>query len=86
MEIRLEKINLHVEGSDIKPRSFNPTTGSCDLCFITEYTLDQGIECLKANSIQIIQGPVKRSGATSELMSVYFRDPDNNLIEFSNQL
>lgn len=31
--------------------------------------------------MEIIEGPVLRTGATGPIMSVYFRDPDGNLIE-----
>ena len=33
--------------------------------------------------IDIIEGPVRRTGATGPIWSVYFRDPDQNLIEVS---
>jgi catechol 2,3-dioxygenase-like lactoylglutathione lyase family enzyme len=42
------------------------------------------LEHLKSNGIEIIEGPVRRTGAMGPIMSVYFRDPDLNLIEVSN--
>ena len=36
---------------------------------------------LQQESVEIIEGPVLRTGATGPIMSVYFRDPDGNLIE-----
>jgi catechol 2,3-dioxygenase-like lactoylglutathione lyase family enzyme len=41
---------------------------------------------LTACGVGIIEGPVERSGAVGRLRSVYFRDPDGNLIEVSNEL
>ena len=35
-------------------------------------------------NIKIVEGPVKRIGATSNLLSIYCNDPDGNLIEISN--
>ena len=36
--------------------------------------------------VNIIEGPVKRTGADGPIESFYFRDPDLNLIEVSNYL
>jgi catechol 2,3-dioxygenase-like lactoylglutathione lyase family enzyme len=41
---------------------------------------------LNAEGVAIIEGPVRRTGATGPILSVYFRDPDRNLIEVSNPL
>ena len=38
---------------------------------------------LKEEGIEIIDGPVARTGAVGALVSVYCRDPDGNLIELS---
>ncbi len=58
--------------------------GALDLCFITETPLADVIARLKEHGIVIIDGPVENTGALGPMMSVYFRDPDGNLIEVSN--
>jgi catechol 2,3-dioxygenase-like lactoylglutathione lyase family enzyme len=42
------------------------------------------IQELKAKGVQVIAGPVYRTGATGKIISAYFRDPDGNLLEVSN--
>jgi catechol 2,3-dioxygenase-like lactoylglutathione lyase family enzyme len=39
---------------------------------------------LDSCGVAIIEGPVAKTGATGPLRSVYFRDPDLNLVEVSN--
>ena len=39
---------------------------------------------LQQNGVLIIEGIVEREGANGLLKSIYFRDPDGNLIELSN--
>lgn len=41
------------------------------------------IDHLHATGVEVIEGPVPRTGATGSILSVYFRDPDANLIEVS---
>jgi catechol 2,3-dioxygenase-like lactoylglutathione lyase family enzyme len=79
-----QKINLHEIGKEFEPKAYRPTPGSADLCFITTVPLADVIKHLRRSDIQIIEGPVKRTGAIGRLESVYFRDPDLNLIEVSN--
>ncbi|KAB2865112.1 MAG: VOC family protein [Anaerolineae bacterium] len=81
-----QKINLHQVGLEFEPKAYRPTTGSADLCFITLTLLTEVIEHLRRCNIEIIEGPVQRSGALGPMVSVYFRDPDLNLIEVSNYL
>lgn len=81
-----QKINLHVYGREFEPKALKPTPGSADLCFITETPLKQVIEHLEKNNVTVSEGPVSRTGAVGEILSVYFRDPDGNLIEVSNYL
>ena len=79
-----QKINLHPAGNEYDPRAKHPVPGSGDFCLITKTPLDDVIVHLGACSVVIIEGPVDKTGATGTLKSVYFRDPDENLVEVSN--
>ena len=81
-----QKINLHEAGREWEPKAHRPTPGSADLCFITLTPLADVVEHLRRCGVEIIEGPVKRTGANGPITSVYFRDPDLNLIEVSNYL
>ena len=78
------KINLHQVGNEFEPKAAHPVAGSADLCLIAEDTLDDVILELTALNVVIEEGPVARTGALGRMRSVYFRDPDQNLIEVSN--
>ncbi|MBK4734878.1 VOC family protein [Noviherbaspirillum pedocola] len=79
-----QKINLHRHGHEFEPKAQRPTPGSADLCFITDTPLDEAAARIRAAGVEIIEGPVRRTGAQGPILSVYFRDPDANLIEVSN--
>lgn len=79
-----QKINLHQTGKEFEPKAALPTPGSADLCFITSFPLDQIIAHLHTCDVEIVEGPVSRTGAMGPIESVYIRDPDGNLIEIAN--
>jgi catechol 2,3-dioxygenase-like lactoylglutathione lyase family enzyme len=81
-----QKINLHQKGREFEPKAEYPTSGSADLCFIAETDIHDVLEKLKLKNIEIIEGIVERTGALGKIKSVYFRDPDLNLIEVSNYI
>jgi catechol 2,3-dioxygenase-like lactoylglutathione lyase family enzyme len=79
-----QKINLHPASAPLKPHALHPTPGSADLCFITSTPLAEVIAQLADAGVAIEAGPVERTGAAGPISSIYFRDPDGNLIELSN--
>jgi catechol 2,3-dioxygenase-like lactoylglutathione lyase family enzyme len=81
-----QKINLHEVGKEFEPKAWRPTPGSADLCFITRTPIAQVIEHARLFGVEVELGPVERTGARGYLISVYIRDPDQNLIEISNDL
>lgn len=81
-----QKINLHQQGAEFEPKSAKPTPGSADLCFLTDTPMDTVLEHLKLMGQKVEQGPVRRTGAEHPILSVYLRDPDDNLVEVSNLL
>jgi catechol 2,3-dioxygenase-like lactoylglutathione lyase family enzyme len=78
-----QKINLHQHGKEFEPKAQHPTPGSADLCLLTSSTPAEVIEHLRQQNVVIEEGPVRRTGARGPIDSVYFRDPDGNLIEVS---
>ena len=79
-----QKFNLHPAGNEYKPRATTAIPGTGDVCLITETPIADVVLHLENFGIKIILGPVPKTGATGTITSVYFRDPDGNLIEVSN--
>jgi len=79
-----QKINLHQHGEEFEPKALAPTPGSADLCVIASTPLADVAAHLRECGVEVIEGPVARTGATGAMVSLYFRDPDGNLIEVSN--
>ncbi len=83
-EFSEHKINLHEAGKEFEPKALRPTPGSGDVCFITRTPLELVIGHLRSSDVEILEGPVKRTGARGPIESVYIRDPDGNLVEIAN--
>lgn len=79
-----QKINLHPAGREFEPKAERPTPGSADFCLITETPVAEVKDHLRNLGIVIEEGPVRRTGACHPILSLYFRDPDCNLVEVSN--
>ena len=76
-----QKINLQDRGTETPTKARVPTLGSGDFCLIAGVALDSVIEHLAREQIALEAGPVPRRGALGALRSIYFRDPDGNLVE-----
>jgi len=79
-----QKINLHEVGKEFEPKAAKATSGSADLCLITDFPLSDVVNHFSKLGVLIEEGPVKRTGAIGSITSLYIRDPDGNLIEVSN--
>ncbi|MBM87181.1 MAG: VOC family virulence protein [Gammaproteobacteria bacterium] len=84
------KINFHMpelwQDPEFTLRGHTAAPGSGDICFIWEGSQDDLVSTLNSAGADIELGPVPRTGGmnegSTEGVSIYSRDPDNNLIEF----
>jgi len=76
-----QKINLQDRSTDTPTKALAPAIGSGDFCLIAAAPLDDVLAHLRAQDVPIVAGPVARRGALGPMRSVYFRDPDGNLVE-----
>jgi len=81
-----QKINVHQANRTFEPKAARPTPGAGDFCLITRRPLDELIAHLHERDVPIELGPIERNGALGAMTSVYFRDPDDNLVEVSRYL
>ena len=60
--------------------------GSGNFCLLTDTPVAEAAALLAATGVEIVDGPGERAGAAGPILSIYFRDPDGNLVEVSNAL
>jgi catechol 2,3-dioxygenase-like lactoylglutathione lyase family enzyme len=78
-----QQLNVHGPGSTPEPRASEPVRpGNSDLCFVWRGTPDEARDHLASKGVEIVSGPVERTGARGAGTSFYFRDPDGSLLEF----
>jgi catechol 2,3-dioxygenase-like lactoylglutathione lyase family enzyme len=84
LEFGTSKINLHLAGQEFAPHAARPLPGSADLCLVTSAPPERILAHLDAEHVPVELGPVPRTGASRPIISVYVRDPDDNLIELAS--
>jgi catechol 2,3-dioxygenase-like lactoylglutathione lyase family enzyme len=79
-----QKFNVRPTGAPNWITAESELPGSLDLCFVSSTPMAEIIAHLQACGVAITNGPVPQVGAIGTLSSVYFRDPDNNLLEIGS--
>lgn len=80
-----QKISL--QDAQTAPEIARATTpGSGNFCLVTNVPMVEIVSKLVELGVEIVAGPGEREGAVGKILSVYFHDPDRNLVEVSNQL
>ena len=86
IQVGESKINVHPEGYTASLRGPTATPGCADICFVWEGTVEECQKMLKDAGVEVIRGPAPRPGGrgrgTVPSLSLYCRDPDENLLEF----
>jgi catechol 2,3-dioxygenase-like lactoylglutathione lyase family enzyme len=77
------KINVHEVGHTFEPKAASPTPGAADFCLIADEAIEAVEAHLRRENVAVEAGPIRRTGARGEMISLYFRDPDGNLVEVS---
>lgn len=75
-----QKINLQTLGQETRNHA---CIGSGDLCLVTTWSSAEVLSRLAREGIRVVEGPVAKAGALGPITSIYFNDPDGNLIEVS---
>jgi catechol 2,3-dioxygenase-like lactoylglutathione lyase family enzyme len=81
-----QKINVHARDWPDTPGYLGarkPSVGGADFCLEWQGTVDEVLALLKTNGIAVESGPGPRQCARGVSTSVYFRDPDDNLVELT---
>ena len=80
------KINVHPEGFTADLRGPTAVPGCTDICFVWDGSAEECKQMLDNAGVEVIRGPGPRKGARAggklPAVSLYARDPDDNLLEW----
>ena len=75
-------LSIHQAGNGFDLVARQPTVGAADLCFRWNGSIAGAAALLQEHGVAVIEGPTPRRTADGlPSQSVYFRDPDGNLLE-----
>lgn len=76
------QLSIHQFGNGVELVAARPTPGSVDICFRIGKPIEAAVRLLEGQGVEIIDGPSPRTDNEGwPSRSVYFRDPDGNLVE-----
>ena len=81
-----QKINVHARDWPERPGYLGarrPSVGGADFCVVWDGSVQDVLDLLARNGIAVEAGPGPRTCARGVSTSVYVRDPDDNLVEFT---
>jgi catechol 2,3-dioxygenase-like lactoylglutathione lyase family enzyme len=78
-----QKLDIRQKGREFSQGTENLAPGTIDICFVVADPIEDIKKELESRNIPI-QGIAERTGATGKVFSIYFHDPDYNMIEVSN--
>ena len=82
LQIGANRMNVHPASAPAAPHATQPTPGSVDLCLRWDGPIEDAAALLARHGVAVIEGPVPRPAADGAWgRSLYFRDPDGNLLE-----
>jgi catechol 2,3-dioxygenase-like lactoylglutathione lyase family enzyme len=75
-------LSVHQEGNGIDLVARRPAPGTADFCFQWDGPIESAMALLESHGVAIEVGPVpRRTNRMVKSNSIYFRDPDENLVE-----
>jgi catechol 2,3-dioxygenase-like lactoylglutathione lyase family enzyme len=80
-----QKISLQ-DAASLPAIARGTVPGSGNFCLLAADPVEILVDRLARRGIEVLAGPDERIGAIGPIRSVYFRDPDGNLVEVSNPL
>lgn len=82
LQVGASRISVHLDASPASPHAKTPVPGSADFCMRWDGPIEAAEARLVAENVEVVEGPVPRPAADGRPgQSVYFRDPDGNLLE-----
>ena len=75
-------LSIHQAGNGLGLVARQPTVGGADICLRWSGGIESAVDLLRKHRIPIVDGPSQRRTADGlPALSIYFRDPDGNLLE-----
>lgn len=75
-------LSIHQAGNGLELVARQPVVGGADICLRWSGSIESAADLLSRHEIPLVSGPARRRTADGlPALSIYFRDPDGNLLE-----